>query len=59
MIKYYKEEHSEGNLAVCNCKITLFGLTIYKGRIESTNRNAVMQLAQPTSKKVQVKGFKL
>lgn len=59
MIRYYKEEHSEGNLAVCNCRITLFGITVYKGRIESTNRQAVAQLAQEKRNKKHVCGFRI
>lgn len=59
MIRYFKEEKREGDLAVMNCRVTLFGITIYKGRVESTNINAIRQLTQMPKKKPRVCGFTL
>lgn len=56
MITKLWSETTDGKKVIHRCKITLFGITIYKGERSSTNSNAIKQLI-PSKESIKIKGF--
>lgn len=52
-----RDEYRQGNLAVRDYRVTLFGIPVYKARFTSTNNLAVRQLTVLEENKVNIKGF--
>lgn len=57
MIRMTRDEYRQGNLAVRDYRVTLFGIPVYKARFTSTNNQAVRQLTTLKENKINIKGF--